>query len=123
MNPSKVNRFIQDANCLFCKIVNGEIPSKIIYETGDVLAFHDISPQAPVHIVIIPKTHIHSLEKIDDDNYDVAGNLILTASKIAKEQGLDGYRLVINCNEIAGQTVFHLHCHLLAGRPMNWPPG
>ena len=110
-------------NCIFCKIVSGEIPTNKIYETDDIIAFNDISPQAPVHIVIIPKEHFYSLEKIDDENYDVSGKLILAATKIAKENKLDGYRLVINCNEIAGQTVFHLHCHLLAGRPMLWPPG
>ena len=110
-------------DCIFCKIASGKIPSQIVYETDEVLAFNDISPQAPVHIVIIPKEHIHSLEKIHAGNYDITGKLILSAIKIATELKLEGYRLVINCNEIAGQTVFHLHCHLLAGRAMHWPPG
>ncbi len=110
-------------DCIFCKIVSGKIPSKKVYENEDVLAFNDVSPQAPIHIIIIPKEHIHSLEKINEDNYKTTGKLILAASKIASEKKLDGYRLVINCNEIAGQNVFHLHCHLLAGRAMNWPPG
>lgn len=110
-------------DCIFCKIVSGKIPSKKIFESEDILAFNDISPQAPVHIVIIPKEHIHSLEKITDSNSHIPGKLVSAASKIAKDLNLDGYRLVINCNEIAGQTVFHLHCHLLAGRQMNWPPG
>jgi histidine triad (HIT) family protein len=109
--------------CIFCKIVSGEIPSKKLYETDEIIAFNDIAPQAPIHVVLIPKKHIHSLEKINETNYDIIGKLILAASKIATEKKLDGYRIVINCNEIAGQTVFHLHCHLLAGRLMHWPPG
>ena len=111
------------SDCIFCKIAEGEIPTAKVYEDEEIIAFNDISPQAPVHIVIIPKKHIDSLESIDNVNYSITGKLVLTATKIAKEKNLDGYRLVINCNEIAGQTVFHLHCHLLAGRPMNWPPG
>ena len=110
-------------NYIFCKIIKGEIPSSKVYESDDILAFNDITPQAPIHIIIIPKKQVHSLEKINADNYDITGKLIHTAIKIAKEKNLDGYRLVINCNEIAGKTVWHLHCHLLAGRPMNWPPG
>lgn len=110
-------------NCLFCKIAAKEIPSQIVYETNEVLAFNDIAPQAPVHIVIIPKEHIRSTEEIGDGNFTIAGKLILAASKIANDKKLDGYRLVFNCNEIAGQTVFHLHCHLLSGREMKWPPG
>jgi histidine triad (HIT) family protein len=110
-------------DCLFCNIVAKKIPSKSVYETDEVYAFHDISPQAPVHIVIVPKTHISTLEEIDDDNYHLTGKLILTAAKIAKDLKLEGYRLVFNCNEIAGQSVFHIHCHLLGGRHMHWPPG
>jgi histidine triad (HIT) family protein len=110
-------------NCIFCKIINGEIPSTKVYENDDILAFNDISPEAPVHIIIIPKKHISSLESIDESNFDITGKLVLSATRIAKEKNLDGYRLVFNCNEIAGQTIFHIHCHLLAGRPMNWPPG
>ena len=110
-------------NCIFCKIITGDIPSTKVYETADVLAFNDISPEAPHHIVIVPKNHIGTLEEIDEQNYDITGKLILAASNIARQKKLDGYRLVFNCNEIAGQTIFHIHCHLLAGRPMNWPPG
>ncbi len=110
-------------NCLFCKIVNKEIPSGIVFEDDDVLAFNDISPQAPAHILIIPKNHISTLEDIDENNSALAGKLIYTASKIAKDLKLEGYRLVLNCNEIAGQSVFHIHCHLLGGRAMDWPPG
>ncbi len=110
-------------DCIFCKIVNRQIPSEVVYEDDEVSAFNDISPQAPVHILFIPKKHIISTEHLDDSNYDIAGKLVLAASKKAKELKLEGYRLVMNCNEIAGQSVFHLHCHLLAGRPMSWPPG
>ena len=111
------------SECLFCKIASGEIPAEFVYEDDSIVAFNDISPQAPVHILFIPKKHIISAEQIDESNSDIAGKLILAASKKAKEMGLDGYRLVINTNEIAGQSVFHLHCHLLAGRSMLWPPG
>ncbi len=110
-------------NCLFCRIVNNEIPSSIVFEDEEMMAFNDISPQAPTHILIIPKTHISTLEEIDESNSALIGKLIHTASKIAKERKLDGYRLVLNCNEIAGQSVFHIHCHLLGGRLMEWPPG
>lgn len=110
-------------NCIFCKIVKGEIPAKFVYEDDEIAAFCDISPQAPVHIVFIPKKHIATTEQLNDDNFDIAGKLVYAASKTAKQMKLDGYRLVINCNEIAGQSVFHIHCHLLAGREMLWPPG
>jgi histidine triad (HIT) family protein len=110
-------------SCLFCKITNREIPASIVYEDEEILAFNDISPQAPVHILIIPKQHITTTEEINQDNFHIAGLIILRASEIAKNMQLDGYRLVMNCNEIAGQSVFHIHCHLLAGRPMLWPPG
>ena len=110
-------------DCIFCKILSGKIPASKIFESEDIFAFNDIAPQAPVHIIIVPKEHIHSLEKIDDENYGITGKLIHAATKIAKDKNLEGYRLVINCNEIAGQSVWHLHCHLLAGRPMHWPPG
>jgi histidine triad (HIT) family protein len=110
-------------NCIFCKIVKREIPSAIVYEDEIIMAFRDISPQAPHHILIIPKIHITSLEEINDTNEYIAGRIISRAAAIAKELKLDGYRLVINTNESAGQTVFHLHCHLLGGRQMKWPPG
>ena len=110
-------------DCLFCRIANKDIPAEIVWEDDDVAAFNDIAPQAPVHILFIPKQHISSTEQLDDTNYSIAGKLLLAAAKKAKEMNLEGYRLVLNCNEIAGQSVFHLHCHLLAGRPMKWPPG
>jgi histidine triad (HIT) family protein len=110
-------------NCLFCKIVNNAIPSEKVFENDEILAFNDISPQAPVHILIIPKIHLSTLEEIDDKNSDLAGKIIAAAAAIARNKNLEGYRIVINCNEIAGQSVFHIHAHLLAGRKMNWPPG
>jgi histidine triad (HIT) family protein len=109
--------------CLFCKIISKQIPSSAVYEDSEIYAFNDITPQAPVHILFVPKIHIKSTEEIDASNSDIAGKLVAAASMVAKEMKLDGYRLVMNCNEIAGQSVFHLHCHLLAGRPMSWPPG
>ena len=110
-------------NCLFCKITRKEIKSEIVFENDEILAFKDIIPQAPVHILIIPKEHIKTPSDINETNSIVAGKLISIAAEIAKKMNLEGYRLVFNCNEIAGQTVFHLHCHFLAGRAMNWPPG
>ena len=110
-------------DCLFCKIALKEIPSKVVLETDDIFAFHDISPQAPVHVLIIPKKHIATLDELDESSHSIMGKLTYTASKIAKEMKLEGYRLVFNNREIAGQSVFHIHCHLLGGRPMNWPPG
>ncbi len=110
-------------DCLFCKIASGEIPSKKVYEDDSVFAFSDISPQAPVHILIIPKQHISTLDDISENNSALMGKIVHTASKLAKDNNLEGYRLVANCNEIAGQSVFHIHFHLLGGRPMRWPPG
>jgi histidine triad (HIT) family protein len=111
------------SDCLFCKIAGKEIPSSAVYEDDEVFAFNDINPQAPVHILIVPKEHIATTEDLNESNSAIVGRLALTASKIAKDLKLEGYRLVINCNEIAGQSVFHIHCHLLGGRPMGWPPG
>ena len=110
-------------NCLFCKIVAGDINPDVVYEDETVLAFRDINPQAPVHILIIPKQHIQTLNELD--NTELAGHLIQTAAKLAKAEGLaeDGYRSIINCNPKGGQEVYHLHLHLLAGRQMTWPPG
>lgn len=110
-------------DCLFCKIADKKIPSSIVFENESYMAFNDISPQAPIHVLIIPKAHIRSTSEIDESNSKVAGDIVALAAKIAREMDLEGYRLVFNCNEIAGQTVFHLHCHLLAGRLMHWPPG
>lgn len=112
-------------DCLFCKISKGEIPSTKVYEDDLVYAFLDIEPQAPVHIIIIPKEHIASANELNDDNAGVVGHIFAVAVKIAKEQGFaeDGYRIVNNCGENGGQTVGHLHFHVLAGRNLGWPPG
>jgi len=112
-------------NCIFCKIANGELESEIVYQDEDVLAFQDINPQAPTHILCIPRKHISTTNDLTKDDEAVTGKLLLTASQLAKQLGFaeDGYRLVMNCNGHAGQTVFHIHLHLLGGRHMSWPPG
>jgi histidine triad (HIT) family protein len=111
--------------CLFCKIAAGEIPAEIIYRKNGVVAFHDILPQAPVHVLLIPEKHIATLNDLTDDDQDLMGALILGAREVATQFGLseNGYRLVMNCNKDAGQSVFHVHCHVLGGRSMHWPPG
>ena len=111
--------------CLFCKMVSGVIPCDKVHENEYVLAFRDIDPKAPTHILIIPKKHITTLNEINENDQDLLGELLLTAKKIAKDEEIDtsGYRTVINCNSDGGQTVFHIHMHLLGGRPMSWPPG
>lgn len=110
---------------IFTKIIQKEIPAKIVYEDDDVLAFEDIQPQAPVHILIIPKKEIPTLNDLQAEDAALMGKLFLVAQKIAKEQGFaeQGYRTVFNCNEDGGQTVDHIHLHLLAGRRLTWPPG
>lgn len=111
-------------DCLFCKIINGEIPSNKVYEDDTVFAFRDIAPQAPTHILIIPKEHIKSAAEIDESNSAVVAHIFEVAAKIAKQEGLDdGFRIVNNCGEIAGQTVKHLHFHLMGGREFGWPAG
>lgn len=111
-------------DCIFCKIVNGEIPSQKVYEDDLVVAFNDLSPQAPVHILIIPKEHITSCDELNDENCAVVGHIFSVAAKIAKENGLtNGYRIVNNCGEDGGQTVKHLHFHLMGGRQFTWPAG
>ena len=110
---------------LFSRIIRREIPADIVYEDDDILAFHDINPQAPVHVLFIPKKAVATLDDLTDDDAVAVGKLVLAATHYAKAEGFatNGYRLVINCNRDGGQTVFHLHLHLLAGRPMHWPPG
>ena len=109
--------------CLFCKMAAGVIKPDVVFEDDTVLAFNDINPQAPVHILIIPKVHVATLNDLDDTL--LAGQLLQTAAKLAKLEGLseDGYRTVFNCNKKGGQEVYHLHLHLLGGRQMTWPPG
>ncbi len=112
-------------DCLFCKIVEGEIPADIVYENDTVLAFRDINPQAPTHILIIPREHIATINDLDPEHELVVGQLFSAAKEIAAAEGLadKGYRVVMNCGEGAGQSVFHIHLHLLGGRGFDWPPG
>ena len=111
--------------CLFCKFVNSEIKIKKIFENKNIIAFNDINPQAPIHILIIPKLHISTLNELKKDNVFLLGEMVFVASLIAKQKGIEdvGYRTVFNCNQDGGQTIFHIHLHLLAGRQMQWPPG
>lgn len=112
-------------DCLFCKIIKGEIESEKVYEDKDIYAFHDINPEAPTHILIVPKKHISTNLDIREMDKDVIGQLFLVANKLAKEEKIDssGFRVVMNCNKDAGQAVYHIHLHLLGGRKMSWPPG
>jgi histidine triad (HIT) family protein len=112
-----------EGSCLFCRIVRGEIPAKLVADTEDCLAFRDVNPQAPLHVLVIPKRHVASLATADDAA--LVGRLSLVAAEIARREGFEerGYRTVVNTNGDAGQTVFHLHLHLLAGRRLSWPPG
>ncbi len=113
-----------DANCLFCKIGAKQIPSKIVHEDEEVFAFEDIGPQAPTHLLICPRKHFASLQEATDDDQQVLGKLQLVAAELARKYKLlEGYRTVINTGRGAGQSVFHLHLHLLGGRPLGWPPG
>ena len=114
-----------DENCLFCKIINGEIPSTKVYETDTVYAFRDIEPQAPQHIIVIPKNHISSANELNEENSAVIGDIFAAIAKIARMEGFadNGYRVVNNCGNDGGQTVGHIHFHLLAGRYLQWPPG
>jgi len=112
-------------SCLFCKIVNREIPASIVYEDERVLAFNDINPQASTHVLVIPKQHVATLNDLEPDHDAMVGELVRRAAAIAKERGIDaaGYRTVFNTNRDAGQTVFHIHLHLIGGRSLAWPPG
>ena len=112
-------------DCLFCKIARGDIPADIIFESETAVAFRDINPQAPTHVLVIPRRHISTINDLQDGDQVVVGDLFLAAAQIAAEEGIadDGYRVVMNCNAGAGQTVFHIHLHLVGGRVMTWPPG
>ncbi len=111
-------------NCLFCKIIAKEIPAEILYEDDQVLAFRDINPQAPQHFLVIPKKHISTINDIEADDCETVGYMQLTASKLAKQLGFadQGFRTVMNCNQHGGQTVYHIHLHVLGGKAMGWPP-
>lgn len=107
-------------DCLFCKIVSGEIESKKVYEDSKVLAFEDLNPIAPIHILIIPKDHISSADDLTEQNSEIVGYIFRIASKLAKDLNLNGYRIINNCGEDGGQSVHHLHFHLLGGKKLNW---
>ncbi len=111
--------------CLFCRIVSGDVPATRVYEDDRILAFEDINPQAPLHVLVIPKRHIDTLNDLSSEDDGLVGELVRRAAAIAKTRGYDGsgYRTVLNCNSHAGQSVFHLHLHVLGGRAMAWPPG
>ena len=112
-------------DCIFCKIANGELGTEFVYEDELVVAFNDLSPQAPVHILIVPKEHIASALELDDNNKNIVGHIFGVAAKIARDSGFaeNGFRIINNCGKDGGQTVGHIHFHLLAGRFLEWPPG
>ena len=114
-----------EQNCLFCRIVAGEVPAETIYQDERCIAFRDINPQAPVHVLVIPRDHMESLDEAARKDEAPLGHLLRVAARVANEEGLSesGYRAVINTGAGAGQSVFHLHLHVLGGRPLNWPPG
>ena len=112
-------------NCIFCKIIERKIPSKIVYEDEKAIAFRDVNPQAPLHVLVVPKKHIPTTLDISKEDYELIGHLFQIANKIAEENGIAGrgFRLVMNTNPEAGQSVYHIHLHVLGGRVMHWPPG
>ena len=114
-----------EQNCLFCKIIAGEIPSECVYTDDNFYAFKDINPGAPTHILIVPRKHIARINEVQPEDTALIGNMILRANKIVEDENLveRGFRYVINCNEDGGQTVFHVHLHILGGRALHWPPG
>lgn len=116
---------MSEKDCLFCKIANGDIPADIIHKSETTVAFRDINPQAPTHVLVIPRKHIATINDLGEDDSSVVGNMYLAAKEIAASEGIaeEGYRAVMNCNEGAGQTVFHIHLHVLGGRDLGWPPG
>ena len=113
------------SDCLFCKILAGEIPADLVYESETAVAFRDINPQAPTHVLVIPRKHISTINDIEQDDQAIVGSLYTAAREIAADAGIadEGYRAVMNCNEGAGQSVFHIHLHVLGGRAFGWPPG
>lgn len=112
-------------DCIFCKIIKGDIPSNKIYEDNKLIVIEDVNPQAPVHLLAIPKEHIPTILQLKQEHKELIGSIHLVANKIAKDKKIDeqGFRIVVNCNRGAGQTVFHIHFHILGGREMRWPPG
>ncbi len=116
---------MSDPDCLFCNILAGDVPAEIIYESDTVIAFRDINPRAPMHVLIVPREHISTINDIDTEHEAIVGSLFTAARDIAAQEGVseEGYRAVMNCNSDGGQSVFHLHLHVLGGRMLTWPPG
>ena len=116
---------MSENDCLFCRIVDGNLSADIVYENDSLIAFRDINPKAPTHILLIPRSHIATMNDLEDGDKALVGELFVTAARIAADEGLadDGYRVVMNYNAAAGQSVFHIHLHLMGGRTMTWPPG
>jgi histidine triad (HIT) family protein len=116
---------MSERDCLFCRIVDRDLSADIVFENDSLVAFRDIDPKAPTHILLIPRRHIATMNDLQEGDIALTGELFTTAARIAADEGLaeDGYRVVMNCNEAAGQSVFHIHLHLMGGRPMAWPPG
>jgi histidine triad (HIT) family protein len=112
-------------SCLFCRIIAGEIPASVVYEDERLFAFRDINPQAPMHVLVVPKAHVATLNDLTSSDDGIVGEMVRRAAALAAEQGFaeSGFRTVFNCNAAAGQTVFHMHLHVLAGRSLAWPPG
>lgn len=112
-------------DCIFCKIIKGDIPAEVVYQDEQMLAFRDIRPQAPTHLLIVPKEHIATINDLTPNHHELLGKMVICGQKLAKKMEIDeaGYRLVFNCNEGGGQEVYHIHLHLLGGRRMHWPPG
>jgi len=110
-------------NTIFGKILRNEIPATVVYEDDQVLAFRDVNPAAPTHILVIPRKYIVNTLTAGEEDKELLGHIVLVAAKVARQEGLEGYRLVINNGEVAGQSVFHLHAHVIGGRPLHWPPG
>ena len=123
LSEKSERRLFHMSDCLFCKIIAGEIPSSKVYEDDVCYAFNDIAPQAPTHFLVIPKAHIFSVSEVNADNSAVVAHIFEVIAKLAKEMGMESYRVVSNIGEQAGQSVFHLHFHVLSGRDMTWPPG
>jgi histidine triad (HIT) family protein len=112
-------------NCIFCRIASGDIPTNVVYQDDQVVAFRDLNPQAPTHVLVVPRRHVATLNDLGETDAELVGRMYLAARQIAADEGVAerGYRTVFNCNAEAGQSVFHLHLHVLGGRPMGWPPG
>jgi histidine triad (HIT) family protein len=112
-------------DCIFCRIASGDIPASVVYQDDQVVAFRDLNPQAPTHVLVVPRRHVATLNDLGEADAELVGRMYLAARQIAADEGIAerGYRTVFNCNADAGQSVFHLHLHVLGGRPMGWPPG